>query len=105
VGDRFDLDAVADAVADEAASRVRAAVESAVACDLRPMLAGVGAPLALLRGDRDRVVSAAAMRTLTETRPDALVATIHDCGHVPQLERPPAFLAAVERLLVGLRKS
>lgn len=91
--------------ASRSASRVRAAVESAVACDLRPMLAGVGAPLALLRGDRDKVVSAAAMRTLTETRPDALVATIHDCGHIPQLERPPAFLAAVERLLVGLGKS
>jgi pimeloyl-ACP methyl ester carboxylesterase len=49
------------------------------------------------------VVSAAAMRTLTTARPDALVATIHDCGHVPQLERPPAFLAAVERLLERLR--
>ena len=38
-------------------------------------------------------------------RPDAVVVTLPCTGHVPQLERPAAFAAALERVLAALPAS
>jgi pimeloyl-ACP methyl ester carboxylesterase len=93
---RFMLDA------SRRARRLRAAIEAVAACDLRPALAEVRAPLGLLGGEDDRVVSTGAARALAAARPDAPTETIAGCGHVPQLERPRELIAALERLLERL---
>jgi 3-oxoadipate enol-lactonase len=90
---RFLLDA------SRRARRFRAAVKAVAARDLTPELAEVRAPLGLLWGESDRVISTAAMRSLAAARPGATTETIPGCGHVPQLERPRELVAAVGRIL------
>lgn len=80
------------------ATRLRHAVESAVASDLRAALAELPAPVGILWGERDRVVPVAAAKRLRRARPEAPFELIAAAGHVPQLERPEAFLAALGRL-------
>ena len=88
--------------ASSRARRLRAAVEEAAACDLSSVIAEVRAPVGAIRGERDQVVSAAAMRALVAARPDTVEESIADSGHVPQLERPGEFVSALERVLDGL---
>jgi pimeloyl-ACP methyl ester carboxylesterase len=59
-------------------------------------------PVGLLWGEADRVVSYAGLEALRGLRPDAVVVTLPRTGHVPQLERPAAFAAALERVLAAL---
>ena len=75
------------------------ALATITTADLRPALAELEAPVGAIWGDADRTVPIRALADLTESRPDALVARITDTGHVPMVERPGAFVAALERLL------
>jgi pimeloyl-ACP methyl ester carboxylesterase len=84
------------------ASRIPQALTAILSADLRPTLAGLDAPVALIWGGRDRVIS---IKTLAEIRglaPVAAVEEIPEAGHVPQIERPREFAAVVERLLEKL---
>jgi pimeloyl-ACP methyl ester carboxylesterase len=78
--------------------RLGGAVKAAAAADLRAALTKLQAPLGVLWGERDRVVGRAAIDRLRRTHDDVPVEVIADTGHVPQLERPEAFCAALARL-------
>lgn len=69
--------------------------------NMRADEARVACPTLIVHGDRDRLVPAAAARALAARRPDFALELIDDCGHVPQLEVPEQFLAAVVPWLVA----
>ena len=83
------------------ARRIAAGVRQALAADLRDDLAGAPMPVGLIWGDADRVVPYAGLEALKELRPDAAVETLHATGHIPQIEDPAAFVAALERILAS----
>ncbi|MGC3996874.1 MAG: alpha/beta hydrolase [Anaeromyxobacter sp.] len=60
------------------------------------MVATVRAPVLVLQGERDRLVSVAAARALAAARPDWPLRILPGLGHAPQLEAPEQFLRAVE---------
>jgi pimeloyl-ACP methyl ester carboxylesterase len=60
------------------------------------MVASIRAPALIVQGRRDRLVRIEAARALAAARPDWSIAVLDDVGHVPQLEAPDEFLAAVE---------
>jgi pimeloyl-ACP methyl ester carboxylesterase len=81
---------------------VREAVEEVVSLDLRPVVAELEIPMGLVWGESDRVVPRSVLREIVELRPGTPVETISEAGHVPQIERPAEFAAAVERLLARM---
>lgn len=62
---------------------------------LRHRLHRVRCPTLLLRGESDGLISAAYLEGYAKLLPDARTATIAAAGHVPQIEQPAAFAAAV----------
>ena len=66
--------------------------------DLRPHLGLITQKVLLLAGAEDAAMPKT-LQALTGDLPDASFATIADAGHLPGIERPEAFNAAVERLL------
>ena len=80
------------------ARRVREATRTAAGADLHPLVRGVRAPFGLLWGEHDHIVPIANSRGITAARPDAPFETVRDAGHVPHLERPREWTAAVRRL-------
>lgn len=85
--------------ASRAARRVREATRTAAGADLLPLIRRVRAPFGLLWGEHDHVVPIANSRGIIAARPDAPFETVRDAGHVPHLERPSEWTAAVRRLL------
>ena len=81
------------------ARRIADGVREALEADLRDDLAAAPMPVALIWGAADRVVPYRGLEPLRRLRPDAAVATLDGTGHIPQLERPAEFAAALERLL------
>jgi pimeloyl-ACP methyl ester carboxylesterase/predicted acylesterase/phospholipase RssA len=65
------------------------------------MIQRIVAPTLVVHGAEDRLVPVAAARALAKLRPDWSLQVLEDCGHVPQLEHPAAFVAAVEAWLDG----
>jgi glycerol-3-phosphate dehydrogenase len=65
------------------------------------MVRRIAAPALILHGAADRLVPVASARALANLRPDWRLEVLPDTGHVPQLENPRAFLAAVESWLDG----
>jgi len=59
------------------------------------VLAEVRAPVKLIAGARDEKFAALARRLL-ELIPRAALALIPDCGHAPHIERPQAFMEALQ---------
>lgn len=88
--------------ASRGSSRIGAAVAAVLECDLRPELRKLDVPLGLIWGDRDGVIPITTAQTILVVRPEALVETIPDAAHVPHLERPDAFVAALRRLFERL---
>jgi len=72
--------------------------------DLRPLLTAAVAPLGLIWGARDRAVPVRLADEIRRRRPDAALEIIEHAGHVPMIERPAQFTAALERLLHRLDK-
>ena len=89
--------------ASDRGRRISDGVREALAADLRDDLAAAPVPVGLVWGDADRVVPYAGLEPLRRLRPDAVVETLPRTGHVPQVEDPAGFAAAVERVLGGLR--
>jgi pimeloyl-ACP methyl ester carboxylesterase/predicted acylesterase/phospholipase RssA len=80
------------------------AARSIVGCVLRRgafdrMIDRIAAPVLLVHGTHDRLVPLAAARALAARRPDWTLRVFEDSGHVPQLEHPEEFVAAVEEWL------
>ena len=85
--------------ASAGASRIAPAMTAIAQADLRPLLLRTDAPLGLVWGTRDRTIPAGIAREIRARRPDAALELIEDAGHVPMVERPDAFAAALRRLL------
>jgi pimeloyl-ACP methyl ester carboxylesterase len=79
--------------------RIGAAIAAVAAADLRPRLPELTMPVAFLWGSDDRVFPVSSLRGLRALVPDAPAEIVPRAGHVPQLERPAEFVAAVDRLL------
>jgi pimeloyl-ACP methyl ester carboxylesterase len=60
------------------------------------MVAGIRARALIVQGGSDRLVRVEAARELAASRPDWRFELLEGVGHVPQLEAPERFLAAVE---------
>jgi pimeloyl-ACP methyl ester carboxylesterase len=82
--------------------RVGAAVATVLRADLRSRLARVEAPVGVIWGWRDGVIPISTLRQIRAARPDVVVVTIPRAAHVPQVEHPAEFVAAVRRLLARL---
>ena len=87
--------------ASRGAKRVAAAIAVVAAADLRPRLAALPVPVSFLWGDRDHLFPVSGLEDLRALVPGAPAEVIAGAGHVPQLDRPAEFVAAVERLLTG----
>ena len=87
--------------ASRGARRVSSGVRRALEADLRDDLAAAPMPVGLIWGTADRVVPFAGLEALRRLRPDAAVETVA-AGHIPQVESPAAFAAALERILGAL---
>lgn len=85
-----------------ASERIAAALTTVLRADLRPLLERLEPPLGLIWGERDRVVPMSTLESIRALRPDAVVETIPRAAHIPQLERPVEFVAAVQRVLERL---
>jgi pimeloyl-ACP methyl ester carboxylesterase len=88
--------------ASRSARRIPEALATILSTDLRPALAGLRMPVALIWGGRDRVISIKTLAGIRELAPVAAVEELPEAGHVPQIERPREFAAVVERLLEKL---
>lgn len=78
------------------------ALREAAGADLGGRLERLRAPLGLVWGGLDRVVPAHTAERILAIRPEAPLELIGDAGHVPHLEAPERFTAAVERLFSRL---
>lgn len=85
--------------ASRTARRIREATQTAAGSDLLPLIRRVNTPVGLLWGEHDHVVPIANSRGMTAARPELPFETVRDAGHVPHLERPNEWTAAVRRLL------
>jgi pimeloyl-ACP methyl ester carboxylesterase len=92
-------EARATIAASRGAKRVAAAIAVVAAADLRTRLSELTVPVAFLWGDRDHLFPVATLEELRRLVPGARAEVIANAGHVPQLDRPDAFVAAVERLI------
>jgi pimeloyl-ACP methyl ester carboxylesterase len=84
------------------ATRLGPALAAVLRTDLRPVLRGLEAPVGLIWGERDRIVPIATLETIRALRPAVVAEAIAGAAHIPQLERPDAFAAAVNRVLERL---
>jgi pimeloyl-ACP methyl ester carboxylesterase len=90
--------------ASRGSTRIGAAVAAVLRADLRSQLTRVEAPVGVIWGWRDRIVPISTLRAIRAVRPDAVVATIPRAAHVPQMERPLEFVAALNSVLDRLSK-
>lgn len=81
------------------ARRVAPAIAAVAAADLRPRLSALEVPVGFLWGDRDHLFPVSGLPALRASVPGATAEVIAGAGHVPQLDRPTEFVAAVERLV------
>jgi 3-oxoadipate enol-lactonase len=90
--------------ASAGARRTASALAAINRADLLPLLGEVSAPLGVIWGAQDRTVPVRLAATVREARPDAEIVTIDHAGHVVMVERPEAFVTALEGLLARLPK-
>jgi pimeloyl-ACP methyl ester carboxylesterase len=90
--------------ASASAQRTAGALATITRCDLRPMLASCPAPVAAIWGAGDRTVPLRVADVIRAARPEAEVVTVEHAGHLVMVERPGAFVAALEGLLTTLPK-
>ena len=77
----------------------RAACEALASLDLREGLSGVRVPVLVLVGEQDQATPPAMSHELAAGLPDAQLEIIPGCAHVPQLQAPALFLAAIADVL------
>ena len=91
--------------ASAAAKRTAPALQTITSADLRFTLAHTQMPLGVIWGQADRTVPIRALDDLLDARPDATVIRVADAGHVPMIERPEQFIAALETLIQDVTTS
>jgi len=70
---------------------------------LRTVMGGIGAPVLLLHGDRDRLVPVESARAAATEHPSWTVHILPDAGHTPMLEKPDLVGGLVEDWLAAPR--
>ena len=80
----------------EASARL---VESVWGTNLVPHLAGIDLPTLVIHGDADAVVPLTAGKLIAETIPNARLAVIEGCGHVPTLTFPERTANEIDQFL------
>jgi pimeloyl-ACP methyl ester carboxylesterase len=90
--------------ASGSATRTAPALVTITTSDLRPLLSLTPAPLGVIWGSADVTMPASLVSVVTQERPDAQVEILEGAGHVPMVECPDEFTAALERLLETLPK-
>jgi pimeloyl-ACP methyl ester carboxylesterase len=88
--------------ASATAQRTSAAFSTITGSDLRPLLRRTRVPLGLIWGAGDRTISVRNAEIVEAVRPDADVRIIERAGHVVMIERPDAFVDALDGLLARL---
>jgi 3-oxoadipate enol-lactonase len=73
----------------------RAACEALAELDLRPELSQVKVPVLVLVGEQDEATPPPMSHEIAAGLPQARLKIIPGCAHVPQLQAPAAFLAAI----------
>src|SRR4051794_29048823 len=73
----------------------RAACEALAKLDLRPQLGLVKVPVLVLVGEQDEATPPPMSHEIAAGLPQARLKIIPGCAHVPQLQAPAAFLAAI----------
>lgn len=91
--------------ASAAAKRTAPALATITSTDLRLTLAHTQMPLGVIWGEADRTVPIRALEDLLAARPDAEIVRIADAGHVPMIERPAEFTAALQSLIQDVTTS
>jgi pimeloyl-ACP methyl ester carboxylesterase len=91
-------------LASASAQRTAEALATITAADLRPALREAPAPLGVIWGAADRTVPIRHADAIRHERPDADVVIVEQAGHVPMIEQPDAFAAALTGLLERLPK-
>jgi 3-oxoadipate enol-lactonase len=76
-----------------------AACEALAELDLRPQLGQVKIPVLVLVGEHDEATPPPMSRELAAGLPNARLGIIPGCAHVPQLQSPEDFLAAIADFL------
>jgi 3-oxoadipate enol-lactonase len=74
----------------------QAACRALAGLDLRADVAGVRIPVLVLVGEQDQATPPAMSVELAGLLPDARLVILPGCAHVPQLQKPDAFLDAIE---------
>jgi pimeloyl-ACP methyl ester carboxylesterase len=92
-------EARATIAASRGAKRVAPAIAVVAAADLRSRLAGLTMPVGFLWGERDHLFPVSTLEELRALVPGNHAEVIRGAGHVPQLDTPDEFVAAIERLL------
>jgi len=85
--------------ASASSTRTAEAMETIAQGQIGDLLRRVRAPLGLIWGTADRTVPGRHLDAVLRVRPDAGVELLDGAGHVPMIEQPEAFVAALERLL------
>ncbi|MBE2314916.1 alpha/beta fold hydrolase [Solirubrobacter sp. CPCC 204708] len=88
--------------ASAGAERIADALRAAASADLRERLARLPMPVGAIWGERDRIIPSGGVETLLAARPGAPVQRVPGTGHIPMMERPQAFAAALVRTLRAL---
>ena len=73
----------------------RAACDALAELDLRPQLGQVKVPVLVLVGEHDEATPPSMSHEIAAGLPQARLKIIPGCAHVPQLQAPQAFLAAI----------
>src|SRR4051794_30719868 len=77
----------------------RAACDALAGLDLRPQLTQVKVPVLVVVGEHDEATPPPMSHELAAGLPQARLKIIAGCAHVPQLQAPAAFLAAISDFL------
>jgi pimeloyl-ACP methyl ester carboxylesterase len=85
--------------ASEGSRRLGPAVSAVLQEDLTERLAELEVPLGIIWGREDRVVPIATLERICAVAPQAVIERMENAAHVPQLERPRAFVSALRRIL------
>lgn len=88
--------------ASATAAALRPALLAATTADLGEIATDLERPMGLIWGSLDRVVPAHTAERVLALRPDTPIEIVPATGHVPHLEAPASFVAALERVLSQL---
>jgi pimeloyl-ACP methyl ester carboxylesterase len=81
------------------ARQIGDSLEASLRSDLRPMLRELAAPLGIVWGEHDETVSLEDAELAQRLRPETRARFVPGAGHMPMVERPDAFVAALVEVL------